>query len=733
MLMFIRRALAVSLSLLFILSLFFPLKAVMAASPAAPVPAPPAVVPPAIGADSGKPPSDDNKQPSTPPAVVPPAVPSDDNKQSGASPSPVAPKVEAGLSQEPKQAVSPEAEEKAGSPQSNKVAPPLTNEEKKNDSSAAKVPGKVKAAGAELGADADLPPWREKLDEHDVEKMAGCEAIADHEHKQIIIRPKNGAKEGVIYVALEIHSGVPHPPFYYRLYQESMAMLAVIQATEGYTLKFEKRIYLFRSVAPAKGDYSSFFNHVVPNDEEKYSGSTLASLGNIADVNTNFLGSLWYFLAHTRIGTKDLNILAQKKYPASVELEGAFKYMKCLTGYADFSNFQTGMGTLSMRSMFEDSGTDNFVLNFSNKVLCHERLNFKGELLGTNLQNAFKDFKGVLIANNWNDSYKDGKGRIKSAFGKSPDQLFGVKKKDAEKGYSLSSLVVTDNPELLKIKKNSKYYKKITLSYLDRKEELELPAIYDSRITPTGESDTNQPASADYMKIVKYQVDKAIHAKVAEIKRKCGLPDNFPLEAVPTKAISSTPTSLFQEYRLPIKINELMVSPQKQVVCENAAIEKININFIYADNKKLQRFHLDTAALEQQLPQGLKLHVAGNNLLNSGLLHFFPLAVGFNGSPLLQVLTQPVATISGTIQCDDNKVTKKKVDGKEEYYVYLTISGTAEYADGSSGVLTQKAEIQVLPNIPVGNKPETSATLSAYLILAGALSVILTGRSLAKK
>lgn len=705
--MFIRRALAVSLSLLFILSLFFPLKAVMAASPAAPVPAPP--------------------------AVVPPAVPSDDNKQSGASPSPVAPKVEAGLSQEPKQAVSPEAEEKAGSPQSNKVAPPLTNEEKKNDSSAAKVPGKVKAAGAELGADADLPPWREKLDEHDVEKMAGCEAIADHEHKQIIIRPKNGAKEGVIYVALEIHSGVTHPPFYYRLYQESMAMLAVIQATEGYTLKFEKRIYLFRSVAPAKGDYSSFFNHVVPNDEEKYSGSTLASLGNIADVNTNFLGSLWYFLAHTRIGTKDLNILAQKKYPASVELEGAFKYMKCLTGYADFSNFQTGMGTLSMRSMFEDSGTDNFVLNFSNKVLCHERLNFKGELLGTNLQNAFKDFKGVLIANNWNDSYKDGKGRIKSAFGKSPDKLFGVKKKDAEKGYSLSSLVVTDNPELLKIRKNSKYYKKITLSYLDQKEELELPAIYDSRITPTGESDKNQPASADYMKIVKYQVDKAIHAKVAEIKRKCGLPDNFPLEAVPTKAISSTPTSLFQEYRLPIKSNDLLVAPQKQVVCENAAIEKININFIYADNKKLRRFNLDTAALEQQLPQGLKLHVAGNNLLNSGLLHFFPLAVGFNGSPLLQVLTQPVATISGTIQCDDSKVTKKQVDGKEEYYVYLTISGTAEYEDGSSGVLTQKAEIKVLPNIPVGNKQETSSTLGAYLILAGALSVILTGRSLAKK
>ena len=678
--MFIRRALAVSLSLLFILSLFFPLKAVMAASPAAPVPAPP--------------------------AVVPPAVPSDDNKQSGASPSPVAPKVEAGLSQEPKQAVSPEAEEKAGSPQSNKVAPPLTNEEKKNDSSAAKVPGKVKAAGAELGADADLPPWREKLDEHDVEKMAGCEAIADHEHKQIIIRPKNGAKEGVIYVALEIHSGVTHPPFYYRLYQESMAMLAVIQATEGYTLKFEKRIYLFRSVAPAKGDYSSFFNHVVPNDEEKYSGSTLASLGNIADVNTNFLGSLWYFLAHTRIGTKDLNILAQKKYPASVALEGAFKYMKCLTGYADFSNFQTGMGTLSMRSMFEDSGTDNFVLNFSNKVLCHERLNFKGELLGTNLQNAFKDFKGVLIANNWNDSYKDGKGRIKSAFGKSPDQLFGVKKKDAEKGYSLSSLVVTDNPELLKIKKNSKYYKKITISYLDQKEELELPAIYDSRIAPTGENDTNQPASADYMKIVKYQVDKAIQAKVQEMRQKYNIPAN--MQPFPTQAITFTPTSLFQNYKIYCPPAQMEAQPLEQTVYEGQEINKIKITVISQKEENLPTFAFDQAWQTELAKIGLK---------------FTPAAPDPNNRKVLAA-----GTISGIIKEDS---LQQELDSKGAKTYQITVTGKT--TSGKEFKCEQTLKITVTRQIAVGNKPETSATLSAYLILAGALSVILTGRSLAKK
>lgn len=774
MLMFIRRALAVSLSLLFVLSLFFPLKAVMAASPAAPVPAPPAVAPPAV-------PSADNKQPSTPPAV-----PSPDNKQPGASPSPVAPKVEAGLSREPKQAVAPEAEEKSGKSQPNKVDPPVIDKEKKNNSSAAKVPAQVKAAGAELGADADLPPWREKLEMEDVMEMAGCEAIADHEHKQIIIRPKNGAKEGVISSHPRPYSDGVEPgsfteKFCEKVLNEAMAMLEVISSTEGYTLKFEKRIYFFGMLTPI-ADQGFRFNFLNCNstgylhdiyeipvviDEKipkyrdplhyykvKSGGSTLASLGNIADVNAKFLSDLSSFLPNSK-NIKDISPLAKLKCSKNLSMSNAFKYMKFLTGYADFSNFQAGTDEYisEMWGMFEGAGTDDFVLNFSNKKLFGKGKDSK-YFLSCLVERAFKDFKGVLIANNWEHektyervNSKTGKKKIKTVNSllfnnfhsefRSPDQLFGVKKEDAEKGYSLSSLVVTDNPELLKIKKNSKYYKKITISYLDQKEELELPAIYDSRITATGACDQNQPASADYMKIVKYQVDKEIHAKVAEIKRKCGLPDNFPLEAVPTKAISSTPTSLFQEYRLPIKINELMVSPQKQVVCENAAIEKININFIYADNKKLRRFHLDTAALEQQLPQGLKLHVAGNNLLNSGLLHFFPLAVGFNGSPLLQVLTQPVATISGTIQCDDNKVTKKKVDGKEEYYVYLTISGTAEYADGSSGPLTQKAEIQVLRddkvNIPVGNKPETSATLSAYLILAGALSVILTGRSLAKK
>lgn len=791
--MFIRRALAVSLSLLFVLSLFFPLKTVMAASSAAPAPAPPAVVPPAVPSADNKQPgassavgADGGKQQSTPPDAAPPAVPSDDNKQPGASPSPVAPKVEAGLSQEPKQAVSPEAEEKAGKPQSNKVASPVANEEKKNNSNAAKVPGKVKAAGAELGADADLPPWREKLVYEDLEKMAGCEAIADHEHKQIIIRPKNGAKEGVI-------SSLPKPyssglndytyKFGEKFLNDSMAMLEVISSTESYTLKFEKRIYFWGMLTPALGvEFKfNFLNcnpchsgrvyeipvmadeeipeyKMPPRDSEHYykvklGGSTLASLGNIADVNAKFLSDLSSFLPNSK-NIKDINALAKLKCSRKLSMRDAFTYMKALTGYADFSKFQAGTDEyiLDMCSAFKGAGTDDFVLNFSNKKLykLDHISDGRQSLSSSYLEAAFKDFKGVLIANNWEHektcervNSKTGKKIIKTVNSflfnphnsefRSPHQLFGVSKKDAEKGYSLSSLVVTDNPELLKIKKNSKYYKKITISYLDQKEELELPAIYDSRITATGACDQNQPASADYMKIVKYQVDEAIRAKVAEIKRKCGLPDNFPLEAVPTKEISSTPTSLFQEYRLPIKINELMVSPQKQVVCENAAIEKININFIYADNKKLQRFHLDTAALEQQLPQGLKLLAAGNNLLNSAWLHFFPLAVGFNGSPLLQVLTQPVATISGTIQCDDSKVTKKKVDGKEEYYVYLTISGTAEYADGRSGVLTQKAEIQVLPNIPVGNKPETSSTLSAYLILAGALSVILTGRSLAKK
>ena len=107
----------------------------------------------------------------------------------------------------------------------------------------------------ELGADADLPPWREKLVYEDLEKMAGCEAIADHEHKQIIIRPKNGAKEGVITSFPSPYSSGISPgdftdKFCQKVLNDAMAMLEVISSTEGYTLKFEKRIYFYGMLTP---------------------------------------------------------------------------------------------------------------------------------------------------------------------------------------------------------------------------------------------------------------------------------------------------------------------------------------------------------------------------------------------------------------------------------------------------------------------------------------------------
>ena len=602
---------------------------------------------------------------------------------------------------------------------------------KKNDSSVAKVPAQVKAAGAAALADADLPPWREKLDEHDVEKMAGCEAIADHEHKQIIIRPKNRAKEGVIYVQRSFSVNEDPSNFEARLYGESMAMLAVIQETEGYTLKFEKRIYLFEGLTPSKGNFCSFFNPVPMN--EKYNGSiidcttagyttglsqgiearpsTLASLGNIADVNTNFLGNLEFFLAHTRIGTEELNILAQKKYPAKLYLNSAFAYMKYLTGYADFSNFQAGTDKYisGMACIFEGSGTDDFVLNFSNKKWYFKTSNGNLEGLGSN--DAFKDFKGVLIANNWKDSYSK-RGKIKSAWGfYGTDRLFGVKKKgvkkkDAEKVYSLSSLVVTDNPELLKIKKNSKYYKKITLSYLDKKEELELPAIYDSRITPTGENDTNQPASADYMKIVKYQVDKAIQAKVQEMRQKYNIPAN--MQPFPTQAITFTPTSLFQNYKIYCPPAQMEAQPLEQTVYEEQEINKIKITVISQKEENLPTFAFDQAWQTELAKIGLK---------------FTPAAPDPNNRKVLAA-----GTISGIIKEDS---LQQELDSKGAKTYQITVTGKT--TSGKEFKCEQILKITVTRQIATGNKPETSSTLSAYLILAGALSVILTGRNLAKK
>ena len=44
----------------------------------------------------------------------------------------------------------------------------------------------------------NLPAWRTSLSKEEAEKMEGCEVFVDSDKKEAIIRPKNGASEGVI-------------------------------------------------------------------------------------------------------------------------------------------------------------------------------------------------------------------------------------------------------------------------------------------------------------------------------------------------------------------------------------------------------------------------------------------------------------------------------------------------------------------------------------------------------
>ena len=51
--------------------------------------------------------------------------------------------------------------------------------------------------------DSSLPPVRETLTKEEAENLPGCEAYFDSAKHEFVIRPKNGASEGVISYSLE--------------------------------------------------------------------------------------------------------------------------------------------------------------------------------------------------------------------------------------------------------------------------------------------------------------------------------------------------------------------------------------------------------------------------------------------------------------------------------------------------------------------------------------------------
>lgn len=572
-----------------------------------------------------------------------------------------------------------------------------------------------------------LPPWRDKLEDADVMKMQGCEVIADDAAKLVIIRPKNGAKEGII-TRLDPGKSVSNDDItsgnatqadkdYYDFFSarnaEAEAIEKFIAEHPGYTLQFEGRIYFYKALTRGKE----------PRDIQAHSflkNNQLASLGNIGDVNVRFMTSA-YALLKNATEIKDIKELSKWKFQTNhnTDFGSYFQGMESLTGYTDFSNWQSGFNIAYMESMFQNAGTDDFVLNFSNL-----KLYYKGGSLysKTNLQNTFAGLKGVLVANNWKVDFEYTKRNItrhvnaliaskntKTANGRTKPidksslndpNLFGQTEAQTKEDYTLTNLVVTDNPDLLELGAKAKYYKEITITYKDKTETLQLPACYDSRVNENFETDTSKPASGDYMKVVKQQVDKAIQAKEQEMRQKYNIPADMQL--FPTQAITFTPTSLFQNYKIdyPPADVQMEAQPLEQTVYEGQEINQIKITVTSQKEENLPTFAFDQAWQTELAKIGLK---------------FTPAAPDPNNRKVLAA-----GTISGIIK--DNSL-QQELDSKGVKTYQITVKGKT--TSGKEINCEQILKITVTRQIATGNKPETSGKLSLYLVAAGLLSLLL--------
>lgn len=576
-------------------------------------------------------------------------------------------------------------------------------------------------------ADDALPPWRDKLEEADVRKMQGCEAIADDSKKLVIIRPKNGAKEGFI-TCLDPGKEVKDDDIahgnatkadkdYYEFFSaknaEAEAIEKFIAEHPGYTLHFEGRIYFYKELTRGK----------VPRDIWAHSflqGNQLASLGNIGDVNVRFMTSAYALLRGDKNIT-DINELSKWKFKTNhnTDFGSYFQGMESLTGYTDFSKWQSNFNIVYMESVFQNAGTDDFVLNFSNLNLYYKG----GSLYSiTNLQNTFAGFRGVLVANNWKVDFeytkrnitrhvnaliaskntKTEKGRTKliNKLSLKDPNLFGQTEEQTKNDYILKNLVVTDNPDLLELGAKAKYYKEITITYKDKTETLQLPACYDSRVNENFETDTSKPASGDYMKIVKHQVDKAIQAKEQEMRQKYNIPADMQL--FPTRKITFTPTSLFQNYKIdyPPADVQMEAQPPEQTVYEGQEINQIKITVTSQKEENLPTFAFDQAWQTELAKIGLK---------------FTPAAPDPNNRKVLAA-----GTISGIIK--DNSL-QQELDSKGAKTYQITVTGKT--TSGKEIKCEQTLKITVTRQIAVGNKPETSGKLSLYLVAVGLLSLLL--------
>lgn len=377
----------------------------------------------------------------------------------------------------------------------------------------------------------NLPAWRTSLSKEEAEKMEGCEVFVDSDKKEAIIRPKNGASEGVISYSIENKRDD---------FTTIRHALIFNVPDEKFSVRFDKHVYLFDSVEAVANDTLFFQMHP----------GTI----NITDnLNIQFAKNLaTFFMQDYRKSAGRLQyIKGIENWNTShiTDMKKMFNLASQLKGKLDLSKWDVS-NVDNFNLMFSGVGNedDSFVLDFSNKK-------FKNSV---NVKNMFNSFRGVLIANNW--SVKDPNGQknpISELLNDPENSSILTFWNSKEKKYVGPSrhLLITDNTTILAKNKVEKYkfYKKPRVIYKDKSVELELPAVYDSRVDENGKPDTTKSASNDAMKVVKYQFDDALKKAILKLKTEnpnLGLPNDY--EAVPTVKIAKddSPIALFQDYYL---------------------------------------------------------------------------------------------------------------------------------------------------------------------------------------
>ena len=416
----------------------------------------------------------------------------------------------------------------------------------------------------------ELPPVRDKLSFPDAKQIGGCEVYIDEAHQEYVIRPKNGANEGIIsdssiwtedFKAMQMKlSGKDNPSKILK---------------RDWPIRFDKRIYFYMHV---KGDYnySPLFKSIQPYT---------INMGD--NVSIKFIKDMKNFFAQDYIldGLHHINGIEKWDTAHVISMENMFEGAHQLEGKLDLSEWNVSKNWF-FKNMFSFVGNDNdsFVLNFSNKQFMNQ----------AHVDYMFSSFHGVLIANNWTvEDSNAPKNPIRELM--DGQNFLLTYKKDNEWIDKSAHLLITDNPIILEKNKTKqyKYYKKVKVIYKtkdkEQQVELELPAVYDSRIDDNGKLDASKPACSDPMKVVKPQIDEAIINAVKEMRTKnpaLNLPEN--VIPVPVHEVKDTdsPTALFQTYYLATVKEEVTKAKTTYTADPNLEYKKVEYDTQPQDGKK---------------------------------------------------------------------------------------------------------------------------------------------------